>query len=266
MRPCPHLSALFSLLLLLGIIEARAQTATESPAAAASAPVPSTVSKLEQLESTYLFSLRKFHGPVLLDYQRDLERLKQQLIARSRPDDAKYVEAEIEYIKTLSTTTGVLPYTALIPPPPASVQPSPAADTAPGPLRRNKMPTAALSLNATEASKTSLPLNAKTEGLPLGAIEWPVSKLPAGNYDIVMLYACTALDKPEKIALTFAGKNFNATLPVDRVTASDTLYHPYRLAKVMLEQDVANSTLSIQSESPASPHLFVKGVFFIKRD
>ncbi len=262
MRPVLYPSAMLSLLLFLGKTDGHAQTVAEPPATPVPAAAsPSAISKLEQLESTYLFSLRRFHGPVLLDYQRELERLKQQLVARGRPDDAKYVEAEIEYIKTLSTTTGVLPYNALMPPPPV-----PSADTPPGSLRRNKMPNATLSLAAEEASKTSLPMNVKAEGLPLGAIEWTVNKLPAGYYDIVMLYACPALDKPEKIALTFAGKDFYATLPVDRATASDTLYRPYRLTKIMLDQDVTGATLSIQGESPASPRLFVKGVFFIKRD
>lgn len=269
MHPFLHSCAILSLLLLLGKTDGRAQTAAEPPATTAPAPAaasPSSVSKLEQLESTYLFSLRKFHGPVLLDYQRELERLKQQLIARGRPDDAKHVEAEIEYVKTLSTTTGVLPYTALTPPPPAPESAAPADMPPGGPPRRNKMPNAALTLSAAEAGKTSLPMNARTEGLPLGSIEWPVNRLPAGSYDIVMLYACPVLDKPEKITLSFAGKEFNTVLPVERVTASDTLYRPYRLTKIALEQDVTDATLSIQGESPASSRLFVRGVFFIKRD
>lgn len=268
MRPSLPSLALLFLLLPSGGSMVSAQTPPENPVAPPASPVSPVPppSKLEQLESTYLFSLRKFHGPVLLDYQRELERLKQQLIARSRPEDARMVDAEIEYVKTLSVTTGVLPYTALIPPPPA---PAP-ADQPPGPPggppRRNKMPNAALSLSAAEASKTKLPMNASAEGLPLGAIEWQVGKLPAGSYDIVMLYACAAMEKPERLSLSFAGRDFNvAPLPVERVTASDSTYRPYRLTKVVIDQDVADATLSLQSEA-APPHLFVRGVFFIKRD
>ncbi|MEY4484093.1 MAG: hypothetical protein RL693_1545 [Verrucomicrobiota bacterium] len=265
MRPLLSSSLPLALFLLLASSPVSAQTTAEpAPAPVPSASPAPSVSKLEQLESTYLFSLRRFHAPVLLDYQRELERLKQQLIAKSRPEDAKHVDAEIEYVKTLATTTGVLPYTALIPPPP--VQPAP-ADLPPGPpLRRNKMPNAALSLNVAEASKTSLPLNAKVDGLPLGSIEWPVSKLPAGNYDVVMLFSCAALDKPEKITLNFAGKVSSTILPVERVTGADSSFRPYRIAKITFDQDVTDSTLSIQSEEPASPHLYIRGIALIRRD
>lgn len=268
-HPLPS-AALLLLLLVPGGLQLSGQTPAESPTApAATTPAPaaaaspSPASKLEQLESTYLFSLRKFHGPVLLDYQRELERLKQQLIARNRPEDAKQVDAEIEYVKTLTTTTGVLPYTSLIPPPPAPPAP---ADLPPGPPRRNKMPNSALTLTATEVSKTSLPMNVKADGLPLGSIEWPVSKLPAGNYDVVMLYSCAALETPEKITLNFAGKAFNVSLPIERVTGSETSYRPYRIAKITLDQDVTDSTLSVQSETPASPRLFIRGVYLVRRD
>lgn len=259
-----HLPSFFlCLLLILGAIEAFAQTPAENASAPAS--ITPTVTRLAQLDSTYLFSLRKFHGPVLLDYQRDLERLKQLLIARNRPDDAKHVDAEIEYVKTLITTTGVLPYTALIPPPPE--QPAPENSSFIPPRGRKKMPdTPALSLNAAETNRSSLPMNAKAEGLPIGSAEWPVKKLPAGNYDVVMFFSCASLEKPEKITLRFAGQEFNTALPIERVTGSDLNYRPYRIAKIVLDQEVTDGTLSIQGEAPASPHLFIRGIFLLKRE
>lgn len=251
------------LLLILGVFDASAQTTAKNTGAPAS--ITPTVTRLEQLDSTYLISLRKFHGPVLLDYQRELERLKQLLIARNRPDDARHVDAEIEYVKTLITTTGVLPYTALIPPPPE--QPAPADLASSLPRNRKKMPdTPALSLSAAETSRSSLPMNAKAEGLPIGSAEWPVKKLPAGNYDVVMFFSCASLEKPEKITLRFAGQEFNTTLPIERATGADLNYRPYRIAKIVLDQDVTDGTLSIQGEAPDSPHLFIRGIFLLRKE
>ncbi len=259
--PLSRLSSIsLCLLLIMEAFNAFAQTPAPAPAPTP-APAPAAT-RLEQLDSTYLFNLRKFHGPVLLDYQHELERLKQQLIARNRPDDAKYVDAEIEYVKTLSTTTGILPYTSLIPPPPAPLD---AATLDPRP-RQKIIPEAALSLNAIEVSKSSFPMNDKSQGLPMGSAEWIVKSLPVGNYDVVMLFSCKTLEKPEVISLQFAGKEFKAPVPIERATGSDTDFRPYRIAKIVIDQAVSDGTFSIQGETPTTPHISIRSIFFIRRE
>lgn len=126
--------------------------------------------------------------------------------------------------------------------------------------------TPALSLSAAETSRSSLPMNAKAEGLPIGSAEWPVKKLPAGNYDVIMLFSCASLEKPERITLHFAGQEFNSTLPIERATGSDNSYKPYRIAKIVLDQDITDGTLSIQSEASATPHFFIRSIFLLKRE
>ena len=76
-----------------------------------------SASRLEQLEATYLTNLRPLHAPVLQDYLRQLELLKNQFTARNRADDARQVDAEIQRVKSIISTTGVLPYPAVHPPP-----------------------------------------------------------------------------------------------------------------------------------------------------
>jgi hypothetical protein len=220
---------------------------------ALTAPMPS---KLETLEATYLANLRKLHAPVLLDYQRQLELLRQQLTARGRLEDIRAIDVELEQVKRLSASTGILPYTALLPPPPAPplVPETPPGEPPPRPLRV----AATLTLQANESIN---PTSAKV--LPLGKIEWKVPSLPAGRYDVVMVYSAPILLQPESVTATIGGQQITTSLNQDRITKSAENMAVFRLGTVSLERDILSEPFVLQAAS-LSPLINVRSVSFVK--
>ncbi len=76
---------------------------------------PTPAARLDQLDSTYSTNLRLYHAPVILDYLRELEKLRQSYAAKGSNDEAAQVQAEIDKAKKLSTSTGLLSYDPLKP-------------------------------------------------------------------------------------------------------------------------------------------------------
>jgi hypothetical protein len=160
---------------------------------------PTPAARLEQLDGTYSSNLRKYHAPVILDYLRDLEKLRQNLSSQSRDAEALQVQAEIDKTKKLSTSTGLLSYDPLKPPPEPQ-QPSPSKPPPPGKGGRRFSPDAiTLSItnatNATPAAGTVKPAP-DDKALPLGHAEWRVDKIPAGVYEVMLI--SSVIDNSEK--------------------------------------------------------------------
>lgn len=225
-------------------------------------------SRLEQLEATYQTNLRPLHAPVLQDYARQLELLKNQLIARNRVADAKQVEAEIARVKEIATTTGVLPYTelqaALAPPvvaAAASGTPE-AATTRPTPPPAKAPPASALpTLLAAEAFRGS-DLDTKTSSVPIGSAEWRIFKLPAGTYDVLVIFASDALTAPQEITLNLAGKETKGSITPNNATGSPETFRVHRLCQVKVDGDVNNGTLSLTAAAQDKPAIWIKKIMF----
>lgn len=214
-------------------------------------------SRLEQLEATYQSNLRALEVPILQEYLRQLDSLKSQFVARNRVDDAKQVDEEITRVKSIASTTGVLPFTELEGAMALTASSAPKPDAAP--LKKD---TSSLStLLAAEAQKGGA-INPKTGAIPIGNAEWRIFKLPAGTYDVLMVFATESLPLPEQLTLTIGGHEFPAIIPVDRATGSPETFRLLRLCQVKLDTEVTGGTLSLASATPDKPLLWLKKLMF----
>jgi hypothetical protein len=213
--------------------------------------------RLEQLEATYQANLRALDAPILQDYLRQLELLKSVMTARNRPADAKQVDAEIERVKAIASTTGVLPYTELeaaLDPPAAGTASQPSA-TAQAPAKT--APAALPTLLAAEAFQGA-PLHAKTGAIPLGSAEWRIFKLPAGTYEVLMVFATEALPLPEQLTFNLGGREFKAVVAPDRATGSPEAFRLLRICQVTLDAEVIGNTLRVTPSSTHKPLIWLK--------
>lgn len=233
---------------------------------------PSLQSRLDTLDATYKSNLRRLHAPVLQDYMRQLELLRQQLSARARLSDAKTVEKEIEQVKQLISNGGAMPYTALQPtlpvvgsapmvatpgsPPPSP--PAPGAGTAPGPGMAKR---AGLVLHPNTAKVQGVPADPAAKTLSLGVAEWNVPSLPAGTYDLNIVFSAAKLDSDVEIRAFFDGNDLTATLKADRATGSDQTFRIFRLGPITVGRDLTNELLQMRSNVPLG-QLLVKNVIF----
>ncbi|WP_009963126.1 hypothetical protein [Verrucomicrobium spinosum] len=238
-----------------------------APAAAAASASPSLQSRLETLDATYKSNLRRLHAPVLQDYMRQLELLRQQLGARARLSDAKTVEKEIEQVKQLISNGGAMPYTALQPAPPVAsgtpvaavpAPPPPPGPPGPGP-GMSKRPS--LVLHPNMAKVQGVPTDPSAKTLSLGVAEWSVPSLPAGSYDLSIVFSAAKLDNDAEIRAFFNGNDLTATLSADRATGSDQTFRIFRIGHITLAQDVTNEVLQMRSNLPLG-QMQVKNVIF----
>lgn len=248
---------------------AQSPAAASAPTASAS---PTLQSRLDTLDATYKANLRRLHAPVLQDYLRQLEVLRQTLAARARLSDAKAVEKEIDQVKQLISSGSAMPYTALLPPPAAGsaaavaangssppAMPGPAAPPGPGPGPGGKR--AGLVLQANLARVQGVPADPTAKTLSLGVAEWSVPHLPAGSYDLNLVFAAAKLDGDVEIRAFFAGNDLSATLNADRATGSDQAFRIFRVGHITLTQDATNELLQLRSSLPLGKML-VKNVIF----
>lgn len=242
-----------------------------APAAAAAVPAaaasPGLQSRLDTLDATYKSNLRRLHAPVLQDYMRQLELLRQQLTARARLSDAKTVEKEIEQVKQLIANGGAMPYTALHPAPPPVVGGTPmvaapgSPPPPPGPPGTGPGKRPGFVLHANMAKVQGVPADPSAKTLSLGVAEWTVPSLPAGTYDLNIVFSAAKLDSDVEIRAFFDGNDLTATLSADRATGSDQTFRIFRIGHITLTQDVTNELLQMRSNLPLG-QMLVKNVIF----
>lgn len=212
--------------------------------------------RLQALENTYAANLRVLHGPVLQDYLRDLEILKNQLVAQGNKADATAVDTEIAAVRKAASTNGVFPLASLLPAPstPAGQALAPEAASTKKPSSRKSGPM--LTLQASDAlGSTTAPGAAAS----LGELGWSVQSLAAGTYEVAMVYACPALDAPEEVTVSIAGVQQSHKVVPNRATGSGKNFRILRIGTITLDQDIGASTLTLRTSSP-TPHLYIRSV------
>lgn len=217
--------------------------------------------RLEMMEKTYATNLRPIHGPVMQDYLRELDLLKNKMTAGGRTAEAAAVDAEISRIRQAMATTGVFPYNMPgdgTPADPAKATTSESAKPVPG----GGAPRRSFTLQASRANGSTL---AAGSAAPLGALDWTVEKLAAGTYDIAMVFACPPLDAPEDLTLTFAGGMHTFKLPAERATGSEKNFRIFRLGTITVEKDVAAGNLRLSSGA-ATPKIMVRSVILSRAE
>jgi len=255
------------LLGLTALLPGQLSAQTPATPAPADQPSPGGASKLATLEATYLENLRKLHAPVLQDYHRHLELLKQQFSSSGRYDDMKKADAELAKVKQIMSSTGVLPYNCLLPPPAAPIVPEPApASDATAPVPRPDRPVPVLSLKSSEATNAAAAgPGIAVNGMPLGTVEWKVASLPAGIYELRMVFGSAQLPAAETVTVLFCGQQLNVAITPERAAGNGAEIQIMRLGQITLERDAMNESLILQNTENQPPHLVVKSLSFSKR-
>lgn len=253
-----QLPMLASAALFVGAM-AQASDSSQSPAA-----------RLEQLDSTYSSNLGKHHAPIIKDYLVSLEKLKQSLAQRNLSDQAAVVQAEIDKVKSIGASTGLLPYDVLKPTHPENntnsmPKPDPPADK---PLNKAG-PAAAIVLAAAAARKSSpdpSTLAEKPDGraVPVGSAEWRVDKIPAGDYRISMLYSCPGRPADSTIIARLGKRSAQRVLSAADTTGGINEFRIARLGVISFGKDSAGEALVLQNSDPASAAVWVRQVIIAK--
>uniref|UniRef100_UPI000ADE4481 hypothetical protein n=1 Tax=Verrucomicrobium spinosum TaxID=2736 RepID=UPI000ADE4481 len=110
-----------------------------------------------------------------------------------------------------------------------------------------------------QGARCSYGPSAKT--LSLGVAEWSVPSLPAGSYDLSIVFSAAKLDNDAEIRAFFNGNDLTATLSADRATGSDQTFRIFRIGHITLAQDVTNEVLQMRSNLPLG-QMQVKNVIF----
>jgi hypothetical protein len=253
---------LFTLSFALSFALTTAQTTTEAAATDSKADIL----RLQALETTYQTNLRKLHGPILLDYLRELEQLKQRLTVKDRLIEAKQADTEISRVKQLVATTG-----ALEPLPPRKEPPPPELA---GPADKNRRPPPrppqdAIVLSAEDAKVssglgTTLVKDSPTKAVLLGTATWKVPTVTAGTYDLVAVYSCAKLEPPRSVTVRFAGNEVKRPLSNNQITATEDTFRILRIGQITLDKEVSNEELTIELDQPDKPVLWVRSLAISK--
>ena len=236
-----------------------------SQSADTAAPKPE-MSRLQQLENTYQTRLRPLHAPVLNEYLRDLERLKQTLAAKDRAADLKHVDAEIARVKKMAATTGVFDYKLPKPdaPPALADKNGPSGKTIAGRFGADALVLPAGEATVKSGQGTAIMKDAPAKAILLGEATWKASRIAAGTYDLIAIAACAKSDEPRTITLKFNGKEITSPLTAAQVTGSNDNFRILRIGQITLDRDVTDAALTVQLDQPDKPILWVRSVVFAR--
>ncbi len=214
--------------------------------------------RLQLLEETYAANLRTQHAPILQDYLRQLEVLRSKFAATGRSQEIVGVDAEIASVRKAMAGNGVFPIASLLPGPPAAPAPASPAPLAsapsgsPPPKRQGTV----MTLKASDAIGST---TAAGEAAKLTQLDWTITTLPAGDYEIAMLYACPSLEVPEQVTFSLAGQEHTQKVTTSRATGSEKDFRIMRLGVLKLEQDIGTATLTVHAAGTGSK-LLVRSV------
>ena len=232
-----------------------AQT-TDSP------PAKTETSRLQQMENTYQLNLRKLHAPLLTDYLRDLERLRQSYIAKDHPLEAKKVEDEIAKAKKLTASTGTFDFT-----PPKKDQPPPSPPPQLAKLKRlaaNAITLQAEEATVTSANSTAIVKDSRGKAILLGQASWKNVSIPAGTYEILAVRASAKIEAPRVITFTIADHTVTCPLKPSDATKDDDSFRILRLGTLTLETDVTEAFVSLQLDQPENPIFWLRSLVIAK--
>jgi hypothetical protein len=228
-------------------------------------PAPGTATRLQQLQTTYQSNLRKLHAPLLADYARELEVLKQTLLTRSRSADAIAVDNELVRVRGLAATTCILPYEMPRKEGPAIADA--AAPKAVKPPAAKKAPDGIVLTAAEALPPTEFPLvlrDGPAKALHIGRASWKVTSVPAGTYDLIIFYASAKIPDGQSITAHFSGNDLVLPLTADHSTNTDLNFRAARVGQLTLESEVTNATLTLNTEPFNTPTLWLRSLVLTK--
>jgi hypothetical protein len=226
--------------------------------------------RLEQLDETYTSNLRKYHAPIIQEYLISLGKLKQTMAQRGRPERIADVQDEIDLVKHIATTSGLLPYDVLQREqqgfmPAERSTPEPITNKSP----KNKPRDPALIL-ATASAKRFSPalasLTVKPDGraVPVGAVEWVIDKIPAGDYRISILYSCAGKPADTSIIARLGSISVPRAFTAANATGGINEFRIASLGDFHLDKSLAGTSLVLQNADPTVAAIWVRQVIIIK--
>ena len=203
---------------------------------------PPQPTRFQQLELTYLDNLKRVHAPLLQQYLGELKAL----LEKSPPADAPAIKTEAARVQKMIGDGGLIEFT--------SNKPAPSA--APGPAGNGIVFTL-------EPHETQPP-QSDDKPVPLGTAAWTLSKLPAGNYDVIAHYSCQKLADNSSVKVSFHDQNLSHEVKPNNVTKSDAIFRVMRLGQLKLKDDATFEKFTVTASPGGEPWFFVKQILIVK--
>ncbi|MCE9519592.1 MAG: hypothetical protein K8R87_08585 [Verrucomicrobia bacterium] len=226
--------------------------------------------RLEQLDETYSTNLRKYHAPIIQEYLISLDKLKQTMAQRGRTERIADVQAEIDLVKNISTGSGLLPYDVLNREHHGFMSDQrPASEPFMDKGQKNKIRESALILTAASAKRFSpalASLTVKPDGraVPVGAVEWQIDKIPAGDHRISILYSCAGKPADTTIIAHLGSVSVPRAFTAANATGGINEFRIAVLGDFHLDKSLTGASLVLQNADPASAAIWVRQVIIMK--
>jgi hypothetical protein len=214
---------------------ARSQTAVQP----AEGPLPPT--QLQTMELIYQKNLRAAQAPVVKEYLAQLSAL----LATSPAADTAAINGEIARVQKMATA-GTVEFSG--------------PKTIASPLG----PAAAGGIVFTLEPHEAQPPQKDDALVPIGEASWTLSKLPAGQYDVVAHYTCPTLPASPTVTLDYHGITLSRELKSTQVTKDDKSMRVIRLGQLKLSEDVLLEKVTLKAASTSQPWLFIKQILIVK--
>ncbi len=228
--------------------------------------------RLEQLEETYSSNLRKYHAPIIQEYLITLEKLKQTMSQRGQADRIVNVQAEIDRVKKINAGSGLLPYDSLETASRENTSDSPRA-TGTGTVKtaRNNNQDAAILLTAASVKRFTHDLaklsdKPDSRAVPVGAAEWQMDKIPAGDYRVSILYSCAGKPADSTIIARLGQISVPRAFTAANATGGINEFRIARLGDIRIENGFAGTSLVLQNSDPTIVAIWVREVIITKQN
>ena len=167
------------------------------------------------------------------------------LQAKAAPSETAAIEAEIAQVQKLVTSGGLVD---LLPTRPETTS------------TKGKTPGIVFTLEPHEAQ----PPQVGDAPVPVGEASWTLSRLPAGNYDLIAHYACPALPPGATIEISFGDQKVTREIKPSHITLTGDTFRVMRLGRLKVSTDTQGQAIVIKSPTPGEPWLFIRQALLVK--
>lgn len=209
-------------------------------------------SRLSQMEEIYQQQLRALHIPILGKYLTELQKQ-----AASATDPKPYQE-EIGRLQAIINNGGLVNLNDVI----RELHP----ETTPVEKKAEDTKRGLITLTPAFAHHISpLPAGSSSpDAAAVGHILWRIDSLPAGDYELVLQYACPKLESDLEVVVEFAGQTITQKLDSSRTTKDDRSYRLIRLGTLKIGKETTGEMLKLTAGTATDSKLLVRS-FVIAR-
>lgn len=224
------------------LVAASATVSALAQATVQPADGPPQPTRFQQLEMTYVDNLKRVHAPLLQQYLGELKLL----LDKSSATEAVAIRAEVARVQKMVADGGLIEF--------STSKPSMAA-TPP----RGSDNGIVFTLEPHEAQ----PPQSDDKPVPIGEATWTLSKLQAGNYDVVAHYSCESLGTSPVVNISFNGESHSREFKPGNVTKNGA-FRVMRLCQLKVKQEATFQKFTVTTPPGGEPWLFVKQILIVK--